>query len=141
MLLLQELAEKSSFLEVAFLLIMGELPNKVRACVFVAVRIVASFVFFMILVVCPQAQLEQWTDKVMKHTYLHENAFDLMRTFRYDAHPMGMVVRCASSPLLLSSPKQKKYHVLVLFLLLLHLLLLFFFLSWWVAGACTRAAR
>ena len=68
---IEELAEKSTFLEVAFLLIMGELPNKV--------------------------QLEHWTEKVMKHTFVHENAFDLMKTFRYDAHPMGIVVSSLSA--------------------------------------------
>eukprot|EP01116_Phalansterium_solitarium_P000906 TRINITY_DN10750_c0_g1_i1.p1 TRINITY_DN10750_c0_g1~~TRINITY_DN10750_c0_g1_i1.p1 ORF type:complete len:486 (+),score=161.61 TRINITY_DN10750_c0_g1_i1:150-1607(+) len=63
---IEELCEKSSFLEVAFLLLNGNLPNK--------------------------AQLDQWTNKIMTHTYLHENLTGLMKNFRYDAHPMGMVI-------------------------------------------------
>jgi len=63
---IEELAEKSNFLEVAFLLINGELPTK--------------------------HQLSQWESKVMTHTYLHENLIHLMQTFRYDAHPMGMLI-------------------------------------------------
>jgi len=60
------LAEKSSFLEVAFLLINGNLPSK--------------------------SQLEVWNEKIMTHTYLHENLISMMKTFRYDAHPMGMLI-------------------------------------------------
>ncbi|KAI9146362.1 citrate synthase-like protein [Paraphysoderma sedebokerense] len=71
---IEELAEKSSFLEVAFLLIYGELPDR--------------------------AQLEQWETKVMRHTYIHENLIDYMKSFRYDAHPMGM---CCSTIAALST--------------------------------------
>lgn len=63
---IEDLAENCTFLEVAFLLINGELPSK--------------------------RQFERWNDRVMKHTYLHENLNQLLRTFRYDAHPMGMVI-------------------------------------------------
>lgn len=63
---IEQLAEKSTFLEVAFLLINGELPSK--------------------------KQLDEWTHKIMTHTYLHENLIELMKTFRYDAHPMGMLI-------------------------------------------------
>lgn len=36
--------------------------------------------------------MERWNDRIMKHTYLHENLTQLLNTFRYDAHPMGMVI-------------------------------------------------
>lgn len=35
-----------------------------------------------------KSQLDVWSRKVMTHTYIHENVVDLMKTFRYDAHPM-----------------------------------------------------
>jgi citrate synthase len=63
---IEELAENSTFLEVAFLLIHGHLPNK------------------------PES--EQWSTTIMGHTFVHENLTQLMKTFRYDAHPMGMVI-------------------------------------------------
>lgn len=63
---IEELAEKSSFLEVAFLLINGELPDR--------------------------NQLNLWEERVTKHSYLHENMVTLLKQFRYDAHPMGMVI-------------------------------------------------
>ena len=63
---IEELVEKSSFLEVAYLLIYGELPD--------------------------QSTLETWTSKILGHTYLHQNLVDHMKNFRYDAHPMGQLV-------------------------------------------------
>lgn len=57
-----ELAEKSNFLEVAFLLINGELPNK--------------------------QQFETWQNNVMMHSIVHENLLDLMKSFRYDARKL-----------------------------------------------------
>ncbi|MBH28108.1 MAG: citrate (Si)-synthase [Chloroflexi bacterium] len=63
---IEQLAEHSSFLEVAYLLIYGDLPNK--------------------------TMLENWKERVMHHTYIHENLAKLMQTFRYDAHPMGMLI-------------------------------------------------
>ncbi|KAL7753376.1 hypothetical protein RI367_001151 [Sorochytrium milnesiophthora] len=63
---IEELAENSSFLEVAFLLIYGELPDA--------------------------EQLKVWTTKVMRHTFIHENLTEYLKAFRYDAHPMGMLV-------------------------------------------------
>lgn len=63
---IEELAEKSTFLEVAYLLINGDLPSK--------------------------EQLNFWTKIIMTHTYIHENLIQLMKTFRYDAHPMGMLI-------------------------------------------------
>jgi citrate synthase len=63
---IEQLAEKSTFLEVAFLLINGNLPTK--------------------------GQLDRWNEKIMTHTYIHENLISMMKTFRYDAHPMGMLI-------------------------------------------------
>ena len=64
---IEQLAEQSSYLEVAYLLLNGELPNK--------------------------AQLEQWSYEVTHHTFLHENMRKrFMEGFHYDAHPMGMFV-------------------------------------------------
>ncbi len=63
---IEQLAEKSTFLEVANLLIYGELPN--------------------------QEELEEWTWQVNHHTYVHENLVRLLQSFRYDAHPMGMLI-------------------------------------------------
>ncbi|KAL2915224.1 hypothetical protein HK105_205331 [Polyrhizophydium stewartii] len=63
---IEELAEKSTFLEVSYLLIFGELPSR--------------------------DQLEKWNTRVLRHTFIHENMIDYLRSFRYDAHPMGMLV-------------------------------------------------
>jgi citrate synthase len=62
----EELLERSSFLEVAYLLIYGELPN------------------------C--RQLADWTRKVNTHTFVHVRLERLLETFNYDAHPMGMFI-------------------------------------------------
>ena len=61
---IEQLAEKSTYLEVAYLLMFGELPTPV--------------------------QLQEWEHGILKHTLLHENIKHLMRGFRYDAHPMGV---------------------------------------------------
>jgi citrate synthase len=63
---IEQLAERSSYLEVAYLLIHGELPT--------------------------QAQLDTWTHEVTIHTFVHENVKEFMQGFRYDAHPMGMLL-------------------------------------------------
>jgi len=63
---IEQLAEKSTFLEVSYLLIHGELPTK--------------------------PQYDAWVHDVMHHTFVHENLVQLMRAFRYDAHPMGMLI-------------------------------------------------
>ncbi|MCM2256629.1 MAG: citrate synthase [Vicinamibacteria bacterium] len=63
---IDQLAEKSRYLEVAYLILNGELPN--------------------------QAQYDVWADEITHHTMVHENVKDLMAGFRYDAHPMGMLV-------------------------------------------------
>jgi citrate synthase len=61
---IEQLAEKSTYLEVAYLLLFGELPTS--------------------------AQLTAWQQSITTHTMLHENIKHLMRGFRYDAHPMGV---------------------------------------------------
>ncbi len=63
---IEQLAEKSTYLEVAYLILYGELPSK--------------------------EQLEKWTNEINLHTFIHENVKLLMEGFRYDAHPMGMFV-------------------------------------------------
>jgi len=63
---IEELAEQSSFLEVAYLLAVGELPNK--------------------------AALEKWNEDIRFHTYVHTNIIKFLEGFRYDAHPMGMLL-------------------------------------------------
>ncbi len=63
---IEQLAESSSYLEVAYLLINGELPNA--------------------------AQLAPFVNDVTLHTYLHEDIKTFISSFRYDAHPMGMMV-------------------------------------------------
>ncbi len=63
---IDELAEKSSFLEVAYLIIFGELPTK--------------------------DQLDAWVFDITHHTFLHENVKTMMEAFRYDSHPMGMFI-------------------------------------------------
>ncbi len=63
---IEQLAERSSYLEVAYLLIHGDLPT-------------------------PQ-QLDEWTHHITVHTFVHENIKSFMQGFRYDAHPMGMLL-------------------------------------------------
>ncbi len=63
---IEQLAEKSSFLEVAYLLIHGELPTT--------------------------PELEKWNHEITIHTFVHENVKEFMQGFRYDAHPMGMLL-------------------------------------------------
>jgi citrate synthase len=62
---IEQLAEKSSFLEVSYLLVHGELPSR--------------------------AQLDRWVDEITHHTFVHKNVEQFMQGFRYDAHPMGML--------------------------------------------------
>ena len=63
---IEQLAEHSTYLEVAYLLVHGELPN--------------------------QKQLDEWTHQITIHTFVHENVRSFMQGFRYDAHPMGMLL-------------------------------------------------
>src|SRR4029450_12696158 len=62
----EQLAEGSNFLEVAYLILFGEMPN--------------------------EQQLAAWTYDITHHTFIHENIKTLMQAFRYDAHPMGMFI-------------------------------------------------
>jgi citrate synthase len=62
---IEQLAERSSHLEVSYLLLKGELPT--------------------------QTQLDEFVHDVTFHTYVHENITELVGAFRYDAHTMGMV--------------------------------------------------
>lgn len=64
---IEQLAEHSTFLEVCYLVLFGELPNK--------------------------EQLESWIHDVTYHTFIHENMRKrFMEGFHHDAHPMGMLV-------------------------------------------------
>jgi citrate synthase len=62
---IEQLAEQSTYLEVAYLLVHGELPT--------------------------QAQMDEWVHEITIHTFVHENVKNFMQGFRYDAHPMGML--------------------------------------------------
>jgi len=63
---IEQLAEDASFLETAYLLLEGELPTA--------------------------DQLQAWEDEVRLHTYVHTNVQKFLEGFRYDAHPMGMLL-------------------------------------------------
>ncbi len=63
---IEQLAEHSSYLEVAYLLVYGELPTA--------------------------AQLEEWQHQITIHTFVHENIKEFLGGFRHDAHPMGMLL-------------------------------------------------
>ena len=68
---IEQLAEHSTFLEVSYLLLNGELPTK--------------------------DQLDAWVYDVTIHTFLHENLKQFIEGFRYDAHPMGMLMASVSA--------------------------------------------
>ncbi|HUA35721.1 MAG TPA: citrate synthase [Candidatus Binataceae bacterium] len=63
---IEELAEKSSYLETAYLIVKGELPDK--------------------------EHFARWERNIKIHTMVHENIKGFLEGFRYDAHPMGMLV-------------------------------------------------
>jgi len=63
---IEQLAEHSTYLEVAYLLVYGELPTA--------------------------AQLEDWVHQIQIHTFVHENVKSFIQGFRHDAHPMGMLL-------------------------------------------------
>ncbi len=63
---IEQLAEKSNYLEVAYLLLYGDLPSK--------------------------SEYEEWVYNIIHHTFIHENIKKFMDGFRYDAHPMGMLL-------------------------------------------------
>jgi citrate synthase len=63
---IEQLAERCTFLEVAYLILFGELPTR--------------------------QQLDVWTDEITHRTMLHENVKTFMDGFHHDAHPMGMLI-------------------------------------------------
>jgi citrate synthase len=63
---IEQLAEHSDYLEVAYLLVHGELPS--------------------------QQEYDAWRHQITFHTFVHENVKSFMEGFRYDAHPMGMLL-------------------------------------------------
>jgi citrate synthase len=63
---IEQLAEHSTYLETAYLILFGELPT--------------------------DAQLKEWTKQITLHTMVHENIKKLMEGFQYDAHPMGVLI-------------------------------------------------
>ena len=68
---IDQLATESTYLETAYLLIHGELPT--------------------------HDELHAWSGDVTHHTFLHENLKQLMEGFRYDAHPMGMLISAVAA--------------------------------------------
>jgi citrate synthase len=62
---IEQLCEQATYLEVAYLIVNGELPTR--------------------------DQLDQWVHEITIHTYVHENVKEFLDGFRYDAHPMGML--------------------------------------------------
>ncbi len=68
---IEQLAEHSTFMEVAYLLLNGELPT--------------------------QAQLDEWVHSITYHTFIHENLKQFIEGFRYNAHPMGMLMATVSA--------------------------------------------
>src|SRR5205807_5273356 len=79
----EQVAEKSAFLGVAWLLRHGELPD--------------------------QTEYDQWVHDITYHTYVHENIKTFLQGFRYDAHPMSMLCSAVAA---LSSfyPEAKNIH-------------------------------
>ena len=63
---IEELAEKSTYLETAYLILFGELPNA--------------------------SQLDEWSYHISRHTFIHESIKKFFEGYHYDAHPMGMLV-------------------------------------------------
>jgi citrate synthase len=63
---IEELADKSTYLETAYLILYGELPSR--------------------------AQLDDWTYHITHHTFIHESIKKFLDGFHYDAHPMGMLI-------------------------------------------------
>jgi citrate synthase len=63
---IEQIAEKGTYLETAYLILHGELPNK--------------------------SQLAAWTHNITHHSIIHENIKKLIDVFRHDAHPMGILV-------------------------------------------------
>lgn len=68
---IEELAEKSTYLETAYLIMFGQLPT--------------------------QSQLEKWVTDVNDHVMIHTNIQNLIETFRYDAHPMSIFISAVAA--------------------------------------------
>ncbi len=68
---IEQLAEQSSYLEVAYLLVHGQLPTG--------------------------SQLAEWRWEITHHTWIHENLKKFLDTFHHDAHPMGMLVSAVAA--------------------------------------------
>jgi len=68
---IEQLAEKSTYLETAWLLLNGELPTK--------------------------DELAAWTNTITYHTFINENLKFVLDSFRYNAHPMGMLIAMISA--------------------------------------------
>jgi citrate synthase len=62
---IEQLCDHATYLEVAYLIVHGELPTR--------------------------DQLDAWVHEITIHTYVHENVKEFLDGFRYDAHPMGML--------------------------------------------------
>jgi citrate synthase len=89
---IEQLCEHSTFLEVAYLILNGELPTA--------------------------GQLGAWTIQVLHHTFVHENIKELMQAFRYDAHPMGMFISTVAAlssfypeASLVDDPENRRYQI------------------------------
>jgi len=80
---IDQLAEDSTFLETAYLILFGELPKA--------------------------GELDEWTRKITMHTMLHENIKKFMEGFQYDAHPMGIFLSTVGA-LSTIYPDAKKIH-------------------------------
>jgi citrate synthase len=80
---IEHLAEKCTFLEVAYLLLFGELPTA--------------------------AELAAWVDTITHHTMIHETTKKFLEGFRYDAHPMGMFISTVAA-LSTVYPDSRKIH-------------------------------
>jgi citrate synthase len=68
---IEDLCEHATYLEVAYLLVCGHLPT--------------------------QDELDKWVHEITIHTYVHENMREFLSGFRYDAHPMGMLLGCVGA--------------------------------------------
>jgi citrate synthase len=80
---IEQLAEKSNYLETAYLILTGELPAR--------------------------SQYEAFVHSITHHTLIHENVKELMGGFRYDAHPMGMLMSTVAA-LSTFYPEAKNIH-------------------------------
>ena len=80
---IDQLAEKCSFLEVAYLVLFGDLPT--------------------------EAQLKAWVGEITHHTMLHETTKNFLEGFRWNAHPMGMLCSTVAA---LSTVYPEARHVL-----------------------------